>query len=158
MDDDSWEVIPSTRASSTLVEIQRITTSAAIPEYAHLGDSGCDLRADECLGIPPGRRGIVHTGLCISMPRGLEAQVRSRSGLAAKRGVFVLNSPGTIDSGFRGEICVVLQNASDEFFQVEHGDRIAQLVFAPVTRPQFVPVTFLDATPRGNGGFGSTGI
>jgi dUTP pyrophosphatase len=129
-----------------------------LPAYAHPGDAGMDLCSVERLVVPAGGRALVHTGLKMALPPGYEAQVRPRSGLALKRGVTVLNTPGTIDEGYRGEIGVILVNFGDADFQVEKGDRIAQMVVAPVTRAQVVEVADLDETARGNGGFGSTGV
>ncbi len=118
-----------------------------------------DLRAAlaEPMTLAPMERALVPTGLSIALPHGFEAQVRPRSGLAAKFGVTVLNSPGTIDSDYRGEIKVILVNISSDSFHITHGDRIAQMVIAPVTQGTFVPVDTLSKTTRGAGGFGSTG-
>ena len=140
------------------VNFQRIHTKAVIPRYAHAGDAGMDLCACEEAEIPPGGRALVHTGLVVALPDGWEGQVRPRSGLALKFGVTVLNSPGTVDAGYRGEIGVILANFGDAAFHVSPGDRIAQFVLAPVTRCTPVEVESVDATTRGTGGFGSTGI
>ena len=131
-----------------------------LPTYAHEGDAGMDLRAaiSEPWHILSGSSELIPTGIAFSIPIGYEGQVRSRSGLAAKNQVVVLNSPGTIDSGFRGEIKVILFNAGTQTFTVNPGDRIAQIVFAPVVRAILVPVGFLNASERGESGFGSTGI
>ena len=128
-----------------------------IPERATSGAAGYDLCAAARTVIPAGKFCMVPTGLRISMPEGLEAQVRPRSGLAAKHGVTVLNAPGTIDSDYRGEICVILINHGNSDFAIEPGMRIAQLVFAQVTSVNFVVSTDLDHSERGAGGFGSTG-
>ncbi len=132
------------------------------PAYETLLAAGCDLRAavpaDEPMTLTPGARGLVPTGLAIALPAGFEAQVRSRSGLAAKCGVACLNSPGTIDADYRGEIHVILINHGPEPFEIKRGDRIAQLVVAPVVQARFVEAESLDATERGAGGFGSTGV
>jgi dUTP pyrophosphatase len=117
-----------------------------------------DLCSVESLVVPVGGRSLVRTGLKMALPAGYEAQVRPRSGLALKRGVTVLNTPGTIDEGYRGEVGVILANFGDEDFKVEPGDRIAQMVIAPVTRAEVVETDELDATVRGEGGFGSTGV
>ncbi|MEA4882051.1 MAG: dUTP diphosphatase [Clostridia bacterium] len=132
---------------------------AELPCYMTESASGLDLRAclDGEVSIAPGARGLVPTGWRIALPPGYEGQVRPRSGLAAKRGVTVLNSPGTIDSDYRGEIAVVLINLGEEEFFVRHGDRIAQLVIAPVTRAELSEAESLDETARGDGGFGHTG-
>ena len=128
-----------------------------LPAYATQGSAGVDLRASEPCVIPPGGRALVPTGLRIALPEGYEAQVRPRSGLALKHGVTLLNSPGTIDSDYRGEVGVILINLGQEPFTVQPGDRIAQMVFAPVTRGVWDEVDVLDETERGAGGFGSTG-
>ena len=140
------------------VSFKRLVPEAVLPAYAHPGDAGMDLCSVESLVIPAGGRSLVRTGLKMARPAGYEAQVRPRSGLALKRGVTVLNTPGTIDEGYRGEIGVVLANFGDEDFRVETGDRIAQMVIAPVTRAEISETDELDATDRGEGGFGSTGV
>ena len=131
-----------------------------IPEYQSQGASGADLRArlDQDLVLAPGARALVPTGLRLQIPRGLEAQVRARSGLAARNGISVLNAPGTIDSDYRGEVQVILVNLGQEEFRIRSGDRIAQLVFSPVVRVRFRRDAFVDETARGIGGFGSTGV
>ena len=128
-----------------------------LPEYATPASAGVDLRASEARVIPPGGRALVPTGLRIALPEGYEAQVRPRSGLALKHGVTLPNSPGTIDADYRGEIGVILMNLGQEPFIVEPGDRIAQMVVAPVARVAWIEAEALDATERGEGGFGSTG-
>lgn len=128
-----------------------------LPEYATPASAGVDLRALEARVIPPGGRALVPTGLRIALPEGYEAQVRPRSGLALKHGVTLPNSPGTIDADYRGEIGVILMNLGQEPFIVEPGDRIAQMVVAPVARVAWSEAEALDATERGEGGFGSTG-
>ena len=128
-----------------------------LPKYQTQGSSGCDLRSSIDSVIPAGKRSIVPTGLKLDIPTGFEAQVRPRSGLAAKHGITVLNSPGTIDCDFRGEVKVILLNTSDEDFIIKKGDRIAQLVFAQVFRAIFKNDENLTSTERGDGGFGSTG-
>jgi dUTP pyrophosphatase len=149
------------RAPTLSVQVQQVAVDGkeplALPDYATAGSSGMDLRANEYALIGPGTWRVVPTGICVSIPNGFEGQVRSRSGLAAKYGVFVLNAPGTVDSDYRGEIKVVLFNASPNVFKAERGERIAQLVFAPVTRVELEPVEALEDTERGDGGFGSTG-
>ena len=129
-----------------------------LPSPATAGAAGCDLAAavDGKLELSPGERRRVPTGFAIAIPDGYEAQVRPRSGLALKRGVLVPNAPGTIDSDYRGEVQVILLNAGAEVFVIERGDRIAQLVVAPVVRPTFEEVGELDSTGRGEGGFGHT--
>ena len=128
-----------------------------LPEYATPASAGVDLRASEGCVIPPGGRALVPTGLRIALPEGYEAQVRPRSGLALEHGVTLPNSPGTIDADYRGEIGVILMNLGQEPFVVEPGDRIAQMVVAPVARVAWSEAEELDATERGEGGFGSTG-
>lgn len=129
------------------------------PTYAHPGDAGADLRSAEALVIEPGHRALVGTGVSIALPDGYVAFVVPRSGLAAKRGITVVNSPGTVDAGYRGELKVTLLNTDlEENFEVEVGDRIAQLIIMPVMRAEFVPVDDLSASDRGNAGFGSTGV
>lgn len=132
----------------------------ALPTYASDGSAGLDLRAavGNDVILEPGRRALIPTGLRIALPEGHEAQVRPRSGLALKHGVTVLNSPGTIDSDYRGEIGVILVNHGDEPFHVSHGMRVAQLIVAPVMRAVLNLVDALPDSARGTGGFGSTGL
>ncbi|MCM1169334.1 MAG: dUTP diphosphatase [Bacteroides sp.] len=131
----------------------------ALPEYATAASAGMDIRA--CLESPvviePGRRAFVPTGLFIELPVGFEAQIRPRSGLAAKHGITVLNTPGTIDADYRGEIKVILVNLSQEAFTIENGERIAQMVVARHEQVQWQPADSLSDTERGAGGFGHTG-
>ena len=129
----------------------------ALPRYASEDAVGLDVTAAEDLTLEPGQRHAVATGFAIEIPRGYEVQVRPRSGLAAKNGITCLNTPGTIDSDYRGEVKVILINLSQEPFEVRRGERIAQLVPAPVLRADFVEVAELAETARGAGGFGSTG-
>jgi dUTP pyrophosphatase len=128
-----------------------------LPSYQTEGSAGLDLASSEALVIPPGERRLVGTGLALEIPPGYEGQVRPRSGLAAKHGITVLNAPGTIDSDYRGEVKVILANLGGEPFKIEVGDRIAQLIVAPYTRVELELVTSLEATQRGDGGFGHTG-
>ena len=137
---------------------KRIHPEATLPAYAHASDAGMDVRSVEDVTIPVGGRALVHTGLVMELPPRYEAQVRPRSGLALKYGVTVLNTPGTIDAGYRGEVGVILANFGDAPFAVKKGDKIAQLVIAPVTQPVVVEVADVNATDRGAGGFGSTGV
>ncbi len=136
------------------------TSKHQIPAYETEGSAGMDLRANlnEPITLKPLERAIVKTGLFIALPLGYEAQVRPRSGLAAKKGITVLNSPGTVDADYRGEIGVILVNLSNEDFVVNDGERIAQLVIAKHERITWQEVTVLDETDRGAGGFGSTGV
>ncbi len=130
-----------------------------LPSYQTEGASGMDLRADigEDVTIPPLGRALVPTGIAVSIPPGVEGQVRPRSGLAIRSGVTCLNAPGTIDSDYRGEICVILVNLGTEPFSVRRGDRVAQLVFTSVVRATWQKVEILAPTSRGEGGFGHTG-
>ena len=140
------------------VAFRRIHPDAVLPAYAHEDDAGMDVHSVEDLVIPPGGRALVHTGLVMQLPPDAEAQVRPRSGLALKYGVTVLNTPGTIDAGYRGEVGVILANFGSADFAVKKGDRVAQLVIAPVTRAAVVEVDEVASTDRGGGGFGSTGV
>jgi dUTP pyrophosphatase len=128
-----------------------------LPAYATEGAAGMDLRADVELVLPAGDRALVPTGIAIAVPPGFEAQVRPRSGLALKHGVTCLNSPGTIDSDYRGEVGVILANLGREPFRIARGDRIAQLLVAPVSRAVLIEVGELPPTVRGAGGFGHSG-
>jgi dUTP pyrophosphatase len=128
-----------------------------LPGYASAGAAGMDVVSAEDVTLPPGARHAVATGFAIAIPDGYEVQVRPRSGLALKHGVTCLNTPGTIDSDYRGEVKVILANLGDEAFEVRRGDRVAQLVPAPVLRAELHETDALDATLRGAGGFGSTG-
>jgi dUTP pyrophosphatase len=131
-----------------------------LPNYETLASAGMDLRANisEAITLQPLERAIVKTGLFLELPVGFEAQVRPRSGLAAKNGVTVLNAPGTIDADYRGEIGVILVNLSNKAFTIENGERIAQLIIAKHERAEWKLVTQLSETARGEGGFGSTGV
>lgn len=127
------------------------------PVYAKPGDAGADLKSTEDLVVPAGGRQLVKTGIKIAMPDGYVGLVHPRSGLAAKHGITVLNAPGTVDAGYRGEIMVTLLNTSNEPFEVRRGDRIAQLLFQRVDRADFIAVSELPESARGDGGFGSSG-
>jgi dUTP pyrophosphatase len=130
-----------------------------VPTYAHPGDAGADITAAEAVTLAPGERALVKSGLSIALPQGFVAYVMPRSGLALHHGITLVNSPGTIDAGYRGEIGVIMLNTDrDNSFQIEAGDRIAQLVIHPLVRAEFVPVAQLPGTHRGSGGFGSTGV
>lgn len=133
---------------------------AIVPEYKTTGAAGADLYAflNSPVTILPGKSAMIPTGLFFEIPEGYEIQVRPRSGLAAKNGVTVLNTPGTIDSDYRGEICIILINLGEKDFTVNNGDRIAQMVIAPVIQADFSIVNELSQTERGSGGFGSTGV
>lgn len=140
------------------VIFERLSGTAVLPAYAHPGDAGMDLCADETLDLAPGARAAVSTGLRLRLPPGTEGQVRPRSGLALTHGITVLNSPGTIDEGYRGEVKVILINLGQTVFRVERGMRIAQLVIAPVLRTEIREGRADDTTLRGTGGFGSSGL
>jgi len=143
------------------VEVQTLPHAEGLPlpSYATPGSAGMDLCAavEESLVLEPGQRCLVPTGLRIALPLGYEAQIRPRSGLAIKEGITVANAPGTVDSDYRGEVKVGLVNLSDVPYTIRRGDRIAQMVVAPVTHVAWRPVASLDETERGAGGFGSTG-
>lgn len=142
------------------ISIKRLPNGGGLPlpAYASDGAAGMDIVAAESLTLRPGARAAVATGLAFAIPAGWEIQVRPRSGLALKNGITCLNTPGTIDSDYRGEVKVILANLSDEYFEVKRGDRIAQIVPAQVQRAVLVEVEDLDGTARGAGGFGSTGV
>lgn len=144
----------------TDVKIARLAHGKGLPlpAYETEGAAGMDLRAAEDATIAPGARHLMPTGIAIALPPGHEAQVRPRSGLAAKHGITVLNAPGTIDSDYRGEIKVPLINLGQNAFVIVRGDRIAQIVVAPVSRCRWQESDSLDSTPRGQGGFGSSGV
>ena len=138
--------------------VRRLQPDLPLPAYAHPGDAGADLCAAEDVVLPPGARATVGTGMAVAVPDGHAAFVHPRSGLAARHGITVVNAPGTIDAGYRGEVRVVLLNTDrHEPFSVRRGDRIAQLVVQPVTRVRFLDVAELPPSPRGEAGFGSTG-
>ena len=139
------------------VFVKKIHPDAVIPAYAHEGDAGVDLFAVEDTIITAGERKLLPTGLQISFPEGFEAQVRPKSGLALKKGLSIVNTPGTIDSGYRGEVGVIAVNLSTDDIQVTKGMKIAQMVFNKIEEAQFREVKELDQTARGGGGFGSTG-
>jgi dUTP pyrophosphatase len=129
-----------------------------VPAYSHPGDAGADLMASEAVRLEPGHRALVGTGVRIALPEGYAAFVVPRSGLASKHGITIVNAPGTVDAGYRGEIKVSLLNTDTEnAYDIRPGDRIAQLIVMPVTRAHFVPVAELPQSLRGDGGFGSTG-
>jgi dUTP pyrophosphatase len=131
-----------------------------LPNYETIASAGMDIRAalEAPIILKPGERKLIPTGLQMALPEGFEAQIRPRSGLAIRNGITMLNSPGTIDADYRGEVKVIAINHSEEEFEINHGDRIAQMVIAPVTKFPVVEVDELDETDRGDGGFGSTGV
>ena len=143
----------------TKILIKRLSKEVSLPKYETSGSSGMDLAAyiDSNINIDPGQTAIIPTGLALSIPKGFEVQIRPRSGLAAKQKISVLNTPGTIDADYRGEIKVILINLGQEPFKVEKGLRIAQMVVCPIVQAQLKEVDDLNETERGKGGFGSTG-
>ena len=144
----------------TEVLIKRLSKNIELPKYETNGSSGMDLSAniENQIKIEPGKTSIIPTGISVSIPKNFEIQIRSRSGLAAKSQVSVLNSPGTIDADYRGELKVILINSSNKTFVVERGARIAQMVLCPIVKAKFKEVDKLEDTIRGEGGFGSTGL
>jgi dUTP pyrophosphatase len=147
----------------TRIAVSRVDTAdpaLPLPAYETAGAAGADVRANlpgGAVTLAPGARALVSTGLRFEIPQGFEVQVRPRSGLALKHGIMLVNSPGTIDSDYRGELGIIVLNAGSEPFEITHGMRIAQLVVAPVVQAEFTLVSSLGATLRGTGGFGSTG-
>jgi dUTP pyrophosphatase len=139
------------------VYVKKLHPSAVLPSYAALGDAGADMTSVENKVLLPGESAMISTGIAIQLPDGYEAQVRPRSGLAYKKQVTVINSPGTIDEGYRGPCNVLLINHGNEEFVVSEGDRIAQMVIKPVEQANFIEIDELTDTSRGEGGFGSTG-
>ncbi len=139
--------------------IKRLSREVSLPKYETNGSSGMDLAANvsDIVNIEPGKTAIIPTGLALSIPKGFEVQIRPRSGLAAKQKISVLNTPGTIDADYRGEIKVILINLGQESFKVDKGLRVAQMVVCPVVQAQLKEVNDLNETERGKGGFGSTG-
>jgi len=143
----------------TKIQIKKLSKSVSIPKYETLGSSGMDIAAyiEKEIIINPGEKALVSTGFSISIPKGFEVQIRPRSGLAAKKSITVLNTPGTIDADYKGEIKVILVNLGKEKFVIENGDRIAQMVVCPVVQADLEEVKELPDTNRGSAGFGSTG-
>jgi dUTP pyrophosphatase len=141
-----------------VTDLVEVLLTGPEPQYAHAGDAGADLSSTEALTLAPGERAVVGTGVAIALPDGYAAFVVPRSGLAAKHGITIVNSPGTVDAGYRGEIRVTLLNTDrSEPYSIEAGDRVAQLIVMPVSRARFVEVERLPGSERGEGGFGSTG-
>jgi len=141
----------------TILKVKKLTDDAILPAYAHPGDAGLDLFSCEDAEIAAGESRMIHTGISIELPENTEGQVRPRSGLAAKHQITVLNSPGTIDHGYRGEVCVILINHGRAAFKIEKGMKIAQMLVKPVITVDVQEVGELSDTRRGTGGFGSTG-
>lgn len=144
--------------NSTILKIRKVNPEAKVPFYAHEGDAGLDLFSVDDIIINPMERKLVRTGIQIQLPSNTEAQIRPRSGLALKNGITVLNTPGTIDEGYRGEIGIILINLGNEPFEVKKSMKIAQMVIKPVIKPEIEEVNELSETDRGEGGFGSTGV
>ncbi len=140
------------------LKIKRLSPDAIIPQYAHPDDSGLDLCSVQDLVLQPGDWATIRIGFAIELPPGTEAQVRPRSGLAARNALTILNTPGTIDEGYRGEVCIIAINLGKEPFEVKKGMRIAQMVICPVIRVQIEEIDTLSDTARNLGGFGSTGV
>ena len=140
-----------------LLKVKKLVPEAQAPHYAHPGDAGLDLFSIQESILPPGESAMIKTGIAIELPPGTEGQVRPRSGLAAKHQITVLNTPGTIDEGYRGEVCVILINHGKNEFKIEPGMKIAQLLVKPVLTVNVEEVAELSDTSRGAGGFGSTG-
>lgn len=139
------------------LKIKKLSEDAIMPKYAHESDAGMDLYSIEDKIILPGESELIHTGISIQLPKDTEAQIRPRSGLALKHSITVLNTPGTIDEGYRGEICIILINHSKKEFKVEKAMRIAQMLIKPVLKVNVIESTDLTNSDRGEGGFGSTG-
>jgi len=144
--------------STYSLRVEKINEKAIIPNYAHEGDAGLDLYSVEKLVLAPGERGLIHTGIKIELPKNTEAQIRPRSGLALKNGISLVNAPGTIDEGYRGEIGVIIINHGLESFTVEEGMKIAQMVIKPVWRVEVEEVVSLSDSERGEKGYGSSGV
>ena len=144
--------------STYSLRVEKINEKAIIPNYAHEGDAGLDLYSVDKLILAPGERALVHTGIKIELPKDTEAQIRPRSGLALKNGISLVNAPGTIDEGYRGEIGVIIINHGLESFTVEEGMKIAQMVVKPVWRVEVEEVVSLSDSERGEKGYGSSGV
>ena len=139
------------------VKVKKLGSDAKVPKLEHEGDAGFDLYSNENLVLKPMERALVGTGISIAFPKGFEAQVRPKSGLAIKHGITLLNTPGTIDAGYRGEVKVIVANLGNEDYSIEKGKKICQVVFNKIEEPEVEEVEELDETTRGEGGFGSTG-
>jgi dUTP pyrophosphatase len=149
---------PASAAPTLQVQLKMLDPDLEAPSYAHPGDAGADLRAREDVVLRPGERKLVPTGVAIALPDGFVALIHPRSGLATKHGLTIVNAPGTVDAGYRGEISVTLLNTdSSQPIELRRGDRIAQMVIQRVEHAQFIPVSELSGSVRGTGGFGSTG-
>jgi dUTP pyrophosphatase len=150
--------ISKNEAHCLKVLVKKLDKDVKIPSYAHDGDAGVDLYANQEIKVEPGAIALVPTGIKIAIPLGFEAQVRPKSGLALKNGITVLNTPGTIDAGYRGEVGVIVVNHGKEAFTIEKGKKIAQMVFNKIEKAELEEVEELDETSRNTGGFGSTGL
>jgi len=153
-----WKKVAGPRGDGVCLRLRRLAPDVELPSYAHEGDAGLDLRSAEDVVLKPGERALVGTGFSMALPEGYAAFVQPRSGLAAKHGISIVNTPGLIDCHYRGEVKVILVNLGEEAFRVRKGDRIAQMVVQRVETAEPVEVEELDETPRGEGGFGSTGV
>lgn len=140
------------------IKIKKICQNAIVPQYAHHNDAGMDLFSTDNVIIMPGEIKLIHTGIAVELSDNVEAQIRPRSGLALKNGITVLNSPGTIDAGYRGEIGIIIINHGKESFEINVGTKIAQMVIAPIIHATIQEVVELEKSDRGHGGFGSTGV
>ena len=140
------------------IKINKIKENAILPHYAHESDAGVDLYSAEDYVLKPGKIVLVSTGIKMAIPKGYEGQIRPKSGLALNNGISICNSPGTVDSGYRGEVCVIAINHSNEEFKIKKRTKIAQMVFNKIEKAEFEEVKDLDNTKRGQNGFGSTGL
>ena len=140
------------------VKVKKLVNEAKVPKIEHEGDAGFDLYSIEEINLKPMQRALVRTGISISFDKGFEAQIRPKSGLAINHGITLLNTPGTIDAGYRGEIKVIIANLGEKEYLIEKGKKICQVVFNKIEEPEIEEVKELDTTTRGEGGFGSTGL
>lgn len=154
---ERYHLDEATQVHKVRIPLQRLDDELPIPAHARPGDGGVDLHARDDVVLGPGERSVVPTGVAVAIPDGYAGLVTPRSGLAARHGISIVNGPGLVDAGYRGEIKIVLVNLSDEEFPIARGERIAQLVVVPVAAQEFVVVDELPVTTRGSGGFGSTG-
>lgn len=154
------EVVDSKKIKSKKMKLKfkKLKQNAILPIYAHYGDAGMDLFSIEISDLKPGERKLISTGLAVEVPYGYELQIRPRSGLALKKGISIVNAPGTIDSGYRGEIAVIMINHGQDNFEINEGDKIAQAILNKIENAEIEEVEELSETSRGESGFGSTGI
>ncbi|MFH1391787.1 MAG: dUTP diphosphatase [Candidatus Diapherotrites archaeon] len=141
-----------------IVKVKKLDAEVKTPKIEHEGDAGFDLYANETTSLKPMERKLIATGISIAFDKGYEAQVRPKSGLAINHGITLLNTPGTIDAGYRGEVKVIMANLSDKEYLIEKGKKIAQVVFNKIEEPELIEVEELEESSRGKGGFGSTGL